>query len=99
MTQTVCQIVTAYSNKDAATALSVPPGGVAEASFEANATTDSTGHSASPTHCWSNGPMDDSIIALFTADPVTYAVTYFPNRNPWPALSTHNPVLYPYLGA
>lgn len=98
MAETVVQIVTAYANKAAAISLSTPAGGIPAASFAGSATTNSTGHSASPTHCWSNGPMDDALIAQFVAEPSTYTVTFYPNRNPWPALSGHIPVLYPYLG-
>lgn len=98
MSESVIQIVTPIANQAAAIQLSVL-NGVPQSTFSALATTDSTGHGPSPTHCWCNGPMDDAIIALFEADTVNYRVTRYPNRNPWPALSTYSPTLYPYLGA
>jgi hypothetical protein len=98
MTQVVVQIVTTFANRANAITLSTPAGGVPESNFTAPATTDPTGHGAAPTHCWCNGFMDDFIIALFQADTVNYQVTFYPNRNPWPALSGHTPILYPYLG-
>jgi hypothetical protein len=71
---------------------------VPESNFSALATTNATGHAASPSHCWTNGWMDDSIIALFEADTTKYVVTRFPNRQAFSALAAYSPTLYPYLG-
>lgn len=98
MTQSVVQIITVVANQAAAIALSTPSGGVAECSFAAMATTDASGHAAAPSHCWSNGWIDDSIIALFEADTTKYTVTRFPNRQAFNALGAYSPTLYPYLG-
>lgn len=98
MADVMRQIVTAYSNQAAAVALATPVGGVPASNFTALATTDPSGHSASPTHCWTSGWLDENIAALFAADPVNYTVTSFGTRQAFQALSTHVPQLYPYLG-
>lgn len=98
MTQSVTQIITAYANLAYATALSTPAGGVPECSFQP-LTTNATGHSASPTHCWDNGWKDDDINGLFDADPSKFVVTRFSNRNAFAALAAYSPTLYPWLGA
>jgi hypothetical protein len=98
MTQSVVQILTAYANQAAAVALSTPQGGIPESNFTALATTSATGHSPAPEYCWTNGWLDDTIIALFESDTTKYTVTRFPNRQAFNALSTHVPTLYPYLG-
>jgi hypothetical protein len=51
-----------------------------------------------PSHCWTNGWIDDDIIALFEADTTKYTVTRFPNRQAFNALGAYSPTLYPYLG-
>lgn len=103
MTQSVVQIITAIANQAAAIALStpvveLPEVGLPQASFTAMATTSATGHGPAPTHCWTNGWMDDTLIALFEADVSKYIVTRFPNRQALNALSAYSPTLYPYLG-
>ncbi len=95
------QIVTPYANQAAAVALSTPaspPGAVPQSNFTALATTNATGHSASPTHCWTSGWLDANIVALFVAQPANYDVTSFGTRQAFQALATHVPTLYPYLG-
>jgi hypothetical protein len=93
----VVQIITAYANLSAATALSTPQGGVAQAAF-VPLTSSSTQHAPAPNYCWNNGWMDDNIIALFEADASKYTVTRFSNRNSFQALAVYTPTLYPYLG-
>jgi hypothetical protein len=71
---------------------------VPESNFSALATTSATGHAAAASHCWTNGWIDDDIIALFEADTTKYVVTRFPNRQAFSALGAYSPTLYPYLG-
>jgi hypothetical protein len=98
MTESVVQIITAFANQAYAVALSTPEGDVPQSNFEALATTDPSGHSESPTHCWTNGWIRDDIIALFEADTTKFTVTRFPNRQAFNALAAYSPQLYPYLG-
>lgn len=98
MTQSIVQIITSIANQAYSVALATPEGGVPESNFTAVATTNATGHAPSPSHCWMNGWIDDSLIALFEADTTKYTVTRFPNRQALSALTAYSPPLYAYLG-
>lgn len=93
-------IITALENQAEAVALSTYQG-VPQSEFTAMATTDSSGHAPAPSHCFGNGWFEDTIVALFEADPVKYTVLPAADRYRSVAtmLSEHNPALFQYLGA
>lgn len=89
-------VITAIANEADAIAMSVI-GGVPQCAFTARATTNSTGGGALPTHCWANGQMEDTLVALYLADSrFTVLDAADRNRPAATVLLEHSPPLYPW---
>jgi hypothetical protein len=97
MTTLSRSVITEMANLEDAIAMSVV-NGQAQFSFAARATTSPTGYSLEPTHCWSSGTVDESVILLYEADPRFFLSTKV-GRQAKLALGEHDPVLYPWKGA
>jgi hypothetical protein len=96
MTTLARSVITPMENLEDAIAMSVI-NGQAQFSFAARATTDSSGYSVLPTHCWSSGTVDATIIEAYEADPRFFVSTKV-GRQAKQALAEHVPVLYPWKG-
>jgi hypothetical protein len=95
MTQIARSVITEMANLEDAIAMSVV-NGQAQFAFSARAITNPTGY-GEPTHCWASGYVDESVIALYEADPRFFVSTKV-GRYAKQALAEHEPVLYTWKG-